>query len=63
MKLEKVLEKFEEYCMQKHNLTYMYERHGFFTKDQLMHESVCQYATELRCLAQSCEFSELKEKH
>ncbi|XP_041485958.1 uncharacterized protein K02A2.6-like [Lytechinus variegatus] len=59
MKLEKVLDKFEEYCMPKRNLTY--ERHRFFTRSQLEHESVDQYATELRSRAQSCEFSSLKE--
>ncbi|XP_063955560.1 uncharacterized protein K02A2.6-like [Lytechinus pictus] len=59
MKLEKVLDKFEEYYMPKRNLTY--ERHGFFTRCQLEHESVDQYATELRSRAQSCEFSSLKE--
>ncbi|XP_030854482.1 uncharacterized protein K02A2.6-like [Strongylocentrotus purpuratus] len=59
MKLEKVLNKYEEYCMPKRNLTY--ERHRFFTRSQLVHESVDQYATELRSRAQSCEFSMLKE--
>ena len=59
MKLEKVLNKYEEYCMPKRNLTY--ERRRFFTRSQLVHESVDQYATELRSRAQSCEFSMLKE--
>ena len=59
MVLEKVLDKFEEYCMPKRNLTY--ERHRFFMRNQLVHESIDQYATELRSRAQSCEFSSLKE--
>ena len=43
MKLEKVLEKFESYCMPKRNVTY--ERHKFFTRSQHEHETIYQYAT------------------
>ena len=59
MKLEKVLDKFEEYCMPKRNITY--ERYRFFSRAQLPNESVDEYATELRSRAQSCEFSTLKD--
>ena len=59
MKLDKVLDKFEEYCMPKRNLTY--ERHRFFMRAQLPNESIDEYATELRSRAQSCEFSSLKD--
>ena len=59
MKLKSVLQKFEDYCMPKQNLTF--ERHRFFTRDQLQHESIDEYATELRSRAQSCEFSSLKD--
>ena len=57
MKLEKVLDKFESYCMPKRNVTY--ERHKFFTRSQHVHETIDQYATELRNRAQSCEFGDL----
>ena len=57
MKLEKVMEKFESYCMPKRNVTY--ERHKFFTRSQHENETIDQYATELRNRAQSCEFGDL----
>ena len=57
MRLEKVMEKFESYCMPKRNVTY--ERHKFFTRSQEVGENIDHYATELRNRAQSCEFGEL----
>ena len=57
MKLEKVMQKFEKYCMPKRNVTY--ERHKFFARSQHVNETIDQYATELRNRAQSCEFGEL----
>ena len=58
-KLEKVAKKFEEYCTPKKNVTY--ERHKFFTRNQHAHETIDQYATELRHRTQSCEFGDLTE--
>ena len=51
--------KFEAYCKPKKNL--VVERHRFLTRDQAACESVDQYVTELRTLAASCEWGELKD--
>ncbi|XP_030851255.1 uncharacterized protein K02A2.6-like [Strongylocentrotus purpuratus] len=59
MKLEKVLKKFENYCMPKRNVTF--ERHKFFTRSQHKNETTDQYATELRNRAKSCDFGDLKD--
>ena len=45
-KLEKVIEKFEIYCMPRKNVTW--ERHIFNTRDQQPGETIDQYATDLR---------------
>ena len=59
LKLGKVLQKFEEYCTPKKNVTY--ERHRFFTRSQNEGETIDQYATELRSRAKSCAFGDLTE--
>ena len=51
--------KFEAYCKPQKNL--VFERHRFLTRDQAAGESVDQYVTELRTLAASCEWGELKD--
>ena len=59
LKLGKVLQKFEEYCTPKKNVTY--ERHRFFTRSQNEGETIDQYVTELRSRAKSCAFGDLTE--
>ena len=51
--------KFEAHYKTKKNLAV--ERHRFLTRDQVPGESVDQYVTELRTLAFSCEWGDLKE--
>ena len=46
MKLDKILDKFEAYCIPKTNVTF--ERHRFFTCVQKTGERIDQYVTELR---------------
>ena len=58
-KLEKVIVKFEIYCMPRKNVTW--ERHIFNTRDQQPGETIDQYATDLRKKAKSCEFGTLTE--
>ena len=58
-KVEPVLERFEAYCNPRKNLTY--ERHKFFTRNQLSGESFDQFVTELRTKAATCEFGDLRE--
>ncbi|KAL6487668.1 hypothetical protein MHYP_G00042940 [Metynnis hypsauchen] len=56
--LTKIMEKFEEYCNPKKNITY--ERYKFFTCVQ-GDMSISQYVTELKLRAKSCEFGQLQE--
>ena len=52
-------EKFEAYCKPRRNL--VVDRHRFLTRDQQPGESIDQFVTELRTLAASCEWGELKD--
>ena len=54
-----LFDKFEAHCKPKKNL--VVERHRFLTREQLPGESVDQYVTELRTLAASCEWGDLKD--
>ena len=45
-KLDKIMEKFERYCNPWKNLTF--ERHSFFSGNQLEGESIDAYVTDLR---------------
>ncbi|KAL7849546.1 hypothetical protein SRHO_G00211690 [Serrasalmus rhombeus] len=56
--LDKIVQKFEEYCNPKKNTTY--ERYKFFTCVQ-GDMSISQYVTELKLRAKSCEFGQLEE--
>ena len=58
-KVEKIMEKFERYCNPRKNLTF--ERHSFFSRNQLEGESIDAYVTDLRNKASRCEFAELKD--
>ena len=53
------MEKFERYCNPRKNLTF--ERHSFFSRNQLEGESIDAYVTDLRNKASSCAFAELKD--
>ena len=59
MKLDKILEKFEAYCIPKTNVTF--ERHRFFTCVQKTEETIDQYVTELRNRSKTCEFGGLTD--
>lgn len=59
MKLDKILQRFEAYCIPKRNVTY--ERHRFFTCVQKQGETIDQYVTELRNRSKTCEFGELTD--
>ena len=54
-----LFEKFEAYCKPRWNL--VVDRHRFLTRDQQPSESIDQFVTELRTLAASCEWGELKD--
>ncbi len=59
MKLDKIMEKFEAYCISKRNVTF--ERHRFLTCEQKTGETVDQYVTELRNRSKMCEFGGLTD--
>ena len=58
-KTEELKKAFKAYCEPRKNLTY--ERHKFFTRNQIESESIDQYVTELRTLASTCEFKDLQD--
>ena len=59
LKIDKVLEKFEERCVSVRNETY--ERYIFFTRMQLWDESLDSYITASMKLSESCGFGALRE--
>ena len=59
LKIDKVLEKFEERCVPARNETY--ERYVFFKREQLSNESLDSYITTLMKLSESCGFGALRE--
>lgn len=59
MKLDKIMEKFEAYCIPKRNVTF--ERHRFFTCVQKTGEIIDHYVTELRNRSKTCEFGGLTD--
>ena len=54
-----LFDKFEAHFKPMKNL--VVERHRFLTRDQNTGESVAQYVTELKTLAASCEWGDLKD--
>jgi hypothetical protein len=56
---EELRKAFREYCSPKKNLTY--ERHKFNIRNHEENQSIDQYVTELRTLASTCEFENLKD--
>ena len=59
LKIDKVLEKFEERCVPARNETY--EQYVFFKREQLLSESLDSYVTALMKLSESCGFGTLRE--
>ena len=57
-KLDKLLEKFENYCIPKKNVTM--ERHKFNTRTQGSTELIDQFVTDLKNIANDCEFGDIK---
>ena len=53
------MEKFDAYCTPKKNITY--ERYIFNTRVQQANETVDQYVTELKNIATTCDYGELRE--
>jgi hypothetical protein len=58
-KLEVLLNKFEDYCIPKTNVTVI--RHRFNTRVQGHSESIDQYVTDLKLIAKDCEFEHLED--
>ena len=58
-KITPLMEKFDAYCTPKKNITY--ERYIFNTRGQQAGETVDQYVTELKNMATTCEYGELRE--
>lgn len=54
-----VLSKFEKFCKPRKNITY--ERFLLMTRKQNITEKVDDYVKDLRILAESCEYGQLKE--
>ena len=50
---------FQNYCNPRKNITF--ERHKFNTRNQEQGETIDQYATELRKLASTCQFKDLRD--
>ena len=59
MKLSKILEKFDEYCSPRKNLTFL--RYIFFTYRQKEGESFDDFVTQLKKLSADREFGEFKD--
>ena len=59
VKMDKVLEHFEQYCEPRKNT--IYERYLFFSRGQESGEPIDKYATVLRKMADSCKFQDLKD--
>lgn len=59
-KVNPLLEKFEEYCIPKTNVTL--ERYKFNTRTQHENEQIDEYLTELRKLSINCNFGQLENE-
>ena len=59
VKMDKVLEHFEQYCEPRKNT--IYERYLFFSCGQESGQPIDIYATVLRNMTDSCEFQDLKD--
>lgn len=59
-KLDKVLQEFENYCSPKKNI--VYERYKFFNRLQGDGEKFEEFLTDIKKLAQTCEFEGLHDQ-
>ena len=59
MKIDVVVQKFEDYFTPKKNITY--QRYRFFSYNQSDGQSIDSYATELRTRADHCDFGDLRD--
>ena len=59
MKFNIVLQKFQEYCSPRKNITFM--RHKFFTCKQREGQSFDEFVTELKKRSADCEFEQLRD--
>ena len=59
LKIETVINKFEAFCSPKKNA--VYERYVFNTRSRKEQEPIDAYATNLRLLADTCEYGELRD--
>ena len=59
-KIRVLLERFESYCKPKRNITV--ERYKFNTRVQAAKETIDQYVTTLRLIANDCEFKQLEDE-
>ena len=59
-KIDVLFTRFEQYCIPKRNVTL--ERYCFNSRSQESHESLDQYLTELKRLAQRCNFGALEDE-
>ena len=59
MKFNIVLQKFQEYCSSRKNITFM--RHKFFTCKQREGQSFDEFVTELKKRSADCEFEQLRD--
>ena len=57
--VEILIQRFEQYCKPRKNL--IVERHRFLTRNQEQSETIDQYVTELKTLATSCEWGDIKD--
>ena len=57
--VEILIQKFEQYCKPRKNL--IVERHRFLTRNQEQSETIDQHVTELKTLAASCEWGDIKD--
>ncbi|XP_068747958.1 uncharacterized protein [Montipora capricornis] len=57
-RIDKVLQKFEEHCEPKKNVTY--ERYQFFSRAHVSGKTIDEYVTVLRKLSETCEFGTLR---
>ena len=53
----KIIEKFDDYCIQHKNITFL--RHNFFTHRQVEGQSFDEFVTSLRKVSTNCEFGAL----
>ena len=59
LKIDRVLEKFDAFCNPRKNT--IYERYGFFSRNQENGESNDHHVTVLKTMSNTCEFGDVKE--